>query len=88
MAQRSADRREAGTMSINHCAMCEREERCQDYLLCSENNWWFWRKIPCPACGGALSEIRTHNGKKYRHCYSCHFEFSIREDGSFNESRA
>ena len=29
----------------------------------------------CPKCGGALSEIREHNGKKYRHCYGCHFEF-------------
>ena len=28
-------------------------------------------------CGGTLSEIREHNGKKYRHCYSCHFEFEI-----------
>ena len=22
-----------------------------------------------------LSEIREQGGKKYRHCYSCHFEF-------------
>ena len=35
----------------------------------------YWRKIPCPNCGGILSEAREHNGKKYRHCYSCHFEF-------------
>ena len=34
-----------------------------------------WKKIPCQRCGGALSEIREHNGKRYRHCYSCHFEF-------------
>lgn len=34
-----------------------------------------WRKIPCKRCGGALSEIREHNGRKYRHCYACHFEF-------------
>lgn len=26
-------------------------------------------------CGGKLSEIRVHNGRRYRHCYSCHFEF-------------
>lgn len=33
----------------------------------------------CPFCGGTLSEIREHNGKKYRHCYSCHFEFEEEE---------
>jgi L-asparaginase II len=26
-------------------------------------------------CGGILSPIREHKGKKYRHCYSCHGEF-------------
>lgn len=36
-----------------------------------------WKPIPCPRCGGALSETREHNGKKYRHCYACHFEFEI-----------
>ena len=34
-----------------------------------------WKQIQCPYCGDALSEIREHNGKKYRHCYACHFEF-------------
>ena len=29
----------------------------------------------CRFCGGRLSEIRTHNGLRYRHCFSCHFEF-------------
>ena len=38
-----------------------------------------WEPIPCKRCGGALSEIREHNGKRYRHCYSCHMEFF--EDG-------
>jgi hypothetical protein len=33
-----------------------------------------WQPIPCPICGGALSEIMEHNGKKYRHCYACHAE--------------
>ena len=27
--------------------------------------------------GGILSEIREHNGKKYRHCYACHYEFEV-----------
>lgn len=34
-----------------------------------------WEPIHCPLCGGILSEIREHNGKKYRHCYACHFEY-------------
>lgn len=34
-----------------------------------------WHPIPCPSCGGVLSEIREHEGKRYRHCYACHFEF-------------
>ena len=35
----------------------------------------YWKPIPCPSCGGVLSDVREHNGKKYRHCYACHFEF-------------
>lgn len=34
-----------------------------------------WKPIECPNCGGALSELRFHRGKSYRHCYSCHFEY-------------
>lgn len=38
-----------------------------------------WKPIPCPLCGGALSEVREHirprQQRMYRHCYSCHFEF-------------
>ncbi len=34
-----------------------------------------WKPMPCPHCGGALSITREHNGKRYRHCYSCHSEF-------------
>lgn len=39
-----------------------------------------WEPIRC-RCGGALSDIlerKDKNGKvikRYRHCYSCHFEF-------------
>lgn len=39
-----------------------------------------WRPLPCPMCGGALSEVRESGGKRYRHCYSCHFEFEVKED--------
>lgn len=29
----------------------------------------------CPICGGILSEIRSDGKDRWRHCYSCHFEF-------------
>jgi len=31
----------------------------------------------CRYCGGTLSEIRVHNGRRLQHCYSCHFEFYL-----------
>lgn len=31
-------------------------------------------------CGGRLSTIRMHNRRKYRHCYSCHFDFYLEEE--------
>ena len=36
-----------------------------------------WIKLRCPSCGGILSEIRYQNGRRLRHCYSCHFEFPV-----------
>lgn len=36
-----------------------------------------WEPIRCPDCGGILSTIREHEGKKIRHCYACHFEFEV-----------
>lgn len=33
-----------------------------------------WRPIHCPKCGGILSEVREHDGRKYRHCFACHME--------------
>lgn len=38
-----------------------------------------WEPMRC-RCGGALSTTRVHNGRKYRHCYSCHFEFFEEEE--------
>ena len=32
------------------------------------------QELRCPFCGGKLSAIREHDGKRYRHCYSCHFD--------------
>ncbi len=45
--------------------------KCHGELQCEVFDWDCWQKIPCPHCGGTLSEIRA-NGR--RHCYSCHFE--------------
>lgn len=56
---------------------------CYDYRkekgLDTTLNYADWRCIPCPSCGGILSEVREHNGKRYRHCYACHFEFEEKE---------
>lgn len=40
----------------------------------------YWQPIPCPSCGGILSEIREHSGKQIRHCFACHFEFTVSEE--------
>ena len=32
----------------------------------------------CPFCGGKLSQIRTDEIKYWQHCYSCHFEFPLK----------
>lgn len=39
-----------------------------------------WEPSPCPRCGGALSATREHNGRKYRHCFSCHGEFFTEDE--------
>ena len=48
------------------CVRCKDNEGHIDFSM--------WEPILC-RCGGALSEIREHNGRKYRHCYACHAEF-------------
>lgn len=37
----------------------------------------FWSSLACPYCGGRLSEPRLQNGKRWLHCFSCHFEFQL-----------
>lgn len=49
----------------------------------TEEPCYSWRPIPCKSCGGALSEIRTHKGRRYRHCFSCHFETYEEDDAEF-----
>ena len=62
--------------SCNNCSNMDcswdRDEFFFQFEICKR-----WKPMPCKNCGGALSKIREHNGKKYRHCYSCHFEFEI-----------
>jgi len=57
------------------CENCKDKE-CYDAKagLFHEIICWKWEPIRC-RCGGALSTTRVHNGRRYRHCYSCHFEF-------------
>ena len=33
----------------------------------------------CPHCGGRLSEPRLQNGKRWLHCFSCHFEYELED---------
>lgn len=69
-------------MGVKSCENCR--NRDTDYVLCQycENYKTHpaWSRIECPNCGGALSELRFHRGKAYRHCYSCHFEFYDKEE--------
>lgn len=55
------------------CGNCARHH-------CHCENLRLWKPIPCERCGGPLSEIRYHRGRKYRHCYSCHFDFYFTEE--------
>lgn len=64
------DFRDCDTCRHNHGAYCT-GEACKD-------GDGYEPDLPPPKycrCSGRLSEIRIHNGRKYRHCYSCHFEF-------------
>lgn len=56
---------------------------CDQCFAEMNGHCWDWSPIPCPNCGGILSDAREYNGRKYRHCYACHFEFV--EEGTANE---
>ena len=47
----------------------------KEWVKWLNNDCTFWGGSRCPHCGGPLSEIREHNGKQLRHCFSCHFEY-------------
>ncbi len=65
-----SDYKSCGNCAITFC-YADRKRKGLDITKTNAG----WKPIPCPSCGGILSEIREHNGKKYRHCYACHFEF-------------
>lgn len=71
-------------MGWKSCGNCIRRKwygSCPYYNLCTDRSEIIhmraWKKIPCPFCGGILSEVREYKGKQYRHCFGCHFEFDI-----------
>ena len=66
-------------VNIRSCRNCRQQGHCiyddgMDACV-------YWEKIPCPDCGGTLSEIQTNGEKPYRHCYSCHFEYEVNDHG-------
>lgn len=64
------------------CANCDIDRICTDLgrRECIKDGRPHWKKIPCPNCGGSLSEPRASGGKKWRHCFSCNFEFEVKDD--------
>lgn len=66
--------------SWKSCGNCMRNTKCPYWVFCEDKRSYMiaWEPIPCLLCGGILSEVREHNGKKYRHCFSCHFEFEVK----------
>ena len=72
--------------SYKSCGNCRIYDRCiyekpcvviDPFTFETIKQYHGWRPMPCPKCGGILSEVREHAGKKFRHCYACHFEFPI-----------
>ena len=67
-----------GMSDWKSCGNCQREDECRYWSICiPQEDFPLWRPLPCPKCGGTLSEIRVQGGKRLRHCYSCHFEFYL-----------
>ena len=61
---------------MNECDTCvhNRGAYC-DADACWDGDCDEGRVYSCPFCGGKLSTIRKSEGREYRHCYSCHFEW-------------
>lgn len=72
-------------MSYKSCGNCKLGGECRYWSICIPlEDFPLWRPIPCPSCGGTLSEIRTDGKRFWRHCFSCHFEFEEKMDERAN----
>lgn len=61
-----------------NCENCKDQE-CYQFMkergIVTEEICDDWEPLPCKYCHGSLSVLRYHNGRPYRHCASCNFEF-------------
>ena len=69
-------------MSLKACDNCGKVKCRESQIkngadITTETNCDYWSKLPCEFCGGMMSVTRGHNGKLYRHCFSCHFESEV-----------
>ena len=70
--------------ALKTCDNCG-DVKCRDCQIrngndiTKETDCDYWQPMPCPFCGGTLSETREHNRQRWRHCFSCHFEWSVNE---------
>ena len=64
--------------AIRDCDLILREELFPDAVRTKSRPQPTVRR--CRFCGGRLSEIRIHSGVRYRHCFSCHFEWRCEDD--------
>lgn len=62
---------------MTECDTCvhNRGSHCDAVACCGGDGYEDNRVRLCRFCGGRLSTLRDYNGRRLRHCYSCHFEF-------------
>lgn len=53
---------------------------CIFAVTSEEDRWLEKNNLRCKFCGGKLSDVRTFGDKKVRHCYSCHFDYEVKDD--------
>jgi len=64
--------------ALKHCNLILRDELFPEKTMIVEQ--YPATVQSCRFCGGRLSEVRSHNGARYRHCFSCHFEWRCEDD--------
>ena len=62
---------------MNECDTCvhNRGSHCDAVACDGGDGYEDNRVISCPFCGGRLSTLRMNGEQRYRHCYSCNFEW-------------